>query len=195
MINTLKLYFQNLPFRKKITSICLLISLIPVILMGVLAYLQIRSQMIDREETALFETLRQETDVISNRLSDYNLILNTILWDEAIKTGLLQDYPTNYDLYLFYKQSIDPLFLTLRSLNKDLTAVTLYTDGPAYPHGSYINTLDSAKEMPWYEQALTSTVPFYEVSSDYKTLYLVCQMYYPYPAPVTIVCLAIDMNI
>ena len=57
-------FFNNLTFRRKILSICILISLIPMLLFGIVSYIQISGQMIHREENNLNETLRQTADSI-----------------------------------------------------------------------------------------------------------------------------------
>ena len=53
------LFFNNLSFRKKIGTICTLISLVPMLLFGTVSYGQISSQMVRREENNLNETLQQ----------------------------------------------------------------------------------------------------------------------------------------
>ena len=52
--------FKNLRFQRKIIAISLLISLIPTALLGLFSYTQMRTLLIDREKTAIQETLNQE---------------------------------------------------------------------------------------------------------------------------------------
>lgn len=188
------LFFNNLSFRKKIGTICTLISLVPMLLFGTVSYGQISSQMVRREENNLNETLQQTAASIDYRLNAYMDALNMVLWNETVKTALVKTYETNYDLYMFYKYNIDSLFLAVRSLNTDIDTVTIYTDAKLNPHGNSVMPLDSARDMPWYDRALQTTLPFYQVSDDGSTLYLTGQMYYRYDAPVSVVCLFIDMD-
>lgn len=195
MINKSLLFFNNLSFRKKILAICIFISLIPMLLFGIVSYVQISSQMLIREENNLNETLRQSADSIDYKLNSYMDALNIILWNDTLKTSLQKTYNTNYEQYMFYKEEVDSLFLAIRSLNTDISTISLYTSSPSlHPHGDSVLKLESAKAMPWYDQALNATRPFFQVSEDGKTLNLVCQMYYSYPAPISIVCIAINMD-
>lgn len=195
MINKSLLFFNNLSFRKKILAICIFISLIPMLLFGIVSYVQISSQMLIREENNLNETLRQSADSIDYKLNSYMDALNIILWNDTLKTSLQKTYNTNYEQYMFYKEEVDSLFLAIRSLNTDISTISLYTSSPSlHPHGDSVLKLESAKDMPWYDQALNATRPFFQVSEDGKTLNLVCQMYYSYPAPISIVCIAINMD-
>lgn len=194
MKQKLLLFFNNLSFRKKMTSICILISLIPMFLFGILSYMQIRNQMLRWEEDNLNETLQQTTDAIDYKLNSYMDALNMIVWNDTLKTALIRTYDTNYDVYMFYKENVDPLFLAIRSLNADIRNVSVYTASGINPHGPYILPLDSAVDMPWYDLAMESTTPFYQVSADGSQLYLICRMYYTYTAPTSVVCITIDMN-
>lgn len=188
-------FFNNLPFRRKILSICIFISLIPMLLFGIVSYIQISRQMLRREEAALQEILRQSADSIDFKLNSYLDALNMVLWSDTLKTGLLKTYDTNYEQYMFYKEEVDSLFLTIRSLNTGISTVTIYTEAPGlHPHGDNVLRMESARDMPWYDQALIATRPFYQVSADGKKLYLVCRMYYSYPAPVSLACITVDTD-
>ena len=193
MIKHIGQVFKDAPFRWKITAICILISLIPLLLLGTFGYLQISRYLIEREQSVLTETIRQETSVICNKLTLYQNALDTILWDESLKNALLQTYEDNYEMYMFYKNNIDPHFLTIRSLNTDISRMTLYTDAGLNPHGEYVRPLASAEEFPWYETAMQSCTPFYTISGDGQTLYLTAKMYYRIPAPDSVVCLAVNL--
>ncbi len=189
------LLFNNLSFRRKMLAVCILISLIPMLLFGIVSYIQISSQMLRREENNLSETLRQAGDSIDYKLNSYQDALNMILWNDTLKSGLLKKYETNYEQYMFYKEEVDSLFLTIRSLNTDLSTISLYTSAPGlHPHGDYVLRMESAADMPWYQQAQSATRPFFQVSQDGQALYLVCRMYYPYAAPTSIVCLTVNMR-
>lgn len=50
MITKLKQQFLNLKFQRKIIGISVIISLIPISLLGVFSYTKVRSLLIDREK-------------------------------------------------------------------------------------------------------------------------------------------------
>lgn len=194
MIKAFKQYFGNLKFQKKIIGVSLTISLIPILLLGLFAYTQIQSLLIDREETALLETLQLESVQLDYKLDSYLTTMNHIVWNETIRTSLAKDYDTSADMYLTYRDIIDPLFLTIRSLNHDITAITIYTDGSIYPHGNVLRPLTEVQNQDWYNLAADSTTPFFYLSEDTKDLYLICHMYYNSHVPYTnIICITIDL--
>lgn len=155
MIKKLKQQFQNLKFQKKIIGISVVISLIPIILLGLFSYTKMRSLLIEREETAIEEVLQ-----LNHKLDSYLSSMNLIIWNENIRLALAQKYDSNFEMYLTYRDTIDPLFLTIRSLNTDITAITIYTDTSIYPHGNTLLPLVDAQDKIWYEQALNTSSPF-----------------------------------
>jgi len=173
----LKYIFKNLSFRYKIAYISLGISLIPIILLGSFIYAQTRRLLIEREETALKGTLNQEVANLDYKIKSYFAAMDYIIWDENIRTGLSKTYKDNYDMYLTYENIIDPLFLTIRSLHSTIDSITVYTDNPIYPHGNVLRPLSDIINAKWYNNALKKTQPFFIISDNKKSLYMICRMY------------------
>lgn len=194
MVTKLKQQFHNLKFQKKIIGISVVISLIPISLLGLFSYTRMRSLLIEREKTALQETLHQEVMQLDYKIDSYLSTMNLITWNENIRLALSQKYDSNFDMYLTYRDTIDPLFLTIRSLNTDITAITIYTDTSIHPHGNILRPLTDAQDKIWFEQACSTTAPFFSLSQDGQTMYLLCQMHYDYVPYTSIICMAIDFQ-
>lgn len=161
MLSIVKQQFRNLKFQKKIIGISVIISLIPIALLGVFSYTRMRSLLIEREETAIQETLHQEALQLDHKLNSYLSTMNLITWNENIRLALTLEYDSNFEMYLTYRDTIDPLFLTVRSLNTDITAITIYTDTCINPHGNILRPLTEAQDKIWYEQASATSAPFF----------------------------------
>lgn len=194
MITKLKQQFRNLKFQRKIIGISAIISLIPISLLGVFSYTKVRSLLIDREKTALQETLHQEVTQLDHKIDSYLSTMNLITWNENIRLALSQKYDSNFEMYLTYRDTIDPLFLTIRSLNTDITAITIYTDTAIHPHGNILRPLTDAQDKAWFEKACNTTAPFFSLSPDGQTLFLLCQMHYNYVPYTSIICMTIDFQ-
>lgn len=199
MTNNMKLlsfrsFFQNLSFRKKITIICMCISLIPVIMLGIFSYRQMRHLLINREEVVLNDTLQRETVNISHKINSYLDALNLIAWNSSILYCVSREYSNNYEMYLAYRDIIDPLFYNIRILNSDIESITIYSDGALNPHGSSLRPLSDIYDMPWYSNALETTIPFFYHDEGSNMLYLVCQLYYKHPKNTSILCLSVNMD-
>ncbi|MDE6055028.1 MAG: hypothetical protein K2G55_15005, partial [Lachnospiraceae bacterium] len=71
MFKRLKHQFQNLKFQNKIIGISVIISLIPISLLGLFSYTRMRSLLIEREETAIQEALHLEGLQLDYKLDSY----------------------------------------------------------------------------------------------------------------------------
>lgn len=194
MITNIRQWFRNMKFQKKILGISVMISLIPISLLGLFSYTRMRFLLIEREKTALQETLHQEVMQLNYKLDSYLSTMNLITWNENIRLALSQKYDSNFEMYLTYRDIIDPLFLTMRSLNTDITSITIYTDTYIHPHGSTLRPLTDAQNQIWFERACSTTAPFFSFSPDGQTLYLICQMHYNYVPYTSIICMAVDFQ-
>ncbi len=189
----LKLQFRNLKFQNKIIGISVIISLIPIALLGIFSYTKMRSLLIEREETALQETLHQEALQLTHKLDSYLSTMNLITYNENIRLALTQKYDSNFEMYLTYRDTIDPLFLTIRSLNTDINAITIYTDTCINPHGNILRPLTEAPDQIWYEQACSMSSPFFVLSPDGNTLLLISKMHYNFVTYTSFICMSIDI--
>lgn len=185
--------WKQLSFQKKILCLCLAVSLIPVTVLGLFSYARIQDLLLTREEKAIEETLLIETNRIDSKLSSCQTAMDYILWNENVRNALLQEYTSVSEMHLIYRDVIDPLFLSIRSLNPLITNICIYTEHDIFPHDSILQNITEAQDMPWYQEALDSSQSVYALSQDGKTLYLAQQMYLKSPET-SIICISIDVN-
>lgn len=190
----LKKRLKNIGFQHKVTLICLFIGLAPVLLLGTFSYLQMKRLLIERETTALQETLKQEVQTLDYKLNTYLDAINLIVWNESIRSALSQNYTNNYDMYLAYRDVIDPMFFTIRNMNNEIKSITIYSDGSLHPHGNVLRPLTEASETEWYNEDRLGNSPTFITSTDGKSLYLVSPVYYYHSSCINIICIAIDAN-
>ncbi|WP_127837520.1 cache domain-containing sensor histidine kinase [Clostridium prolinivorans] len=190
----MKTFIKNLSFRKKILLISLGVGLIPIILLGTFSYGQMRQLLIEREYRALRESLNQEAKTLDYKLESYLAAMNLIVWNESMRYSLSKNYSNNYDMYLTYRDVIDPMFHTLRTLNGTIDSITIYTDNSIHPHGDILRPLSDIKEAPWYGSAENSNTPFFVFSENNRRLLLVCKLYYRHSNYTNIICMSINYN-
>lgn len=169
--------FKDLAFKKKLIGICLIVSLIPMGILGIFFYRQMRAMLTERTHTALYETLRQKADHIDGKLESYLAIMDFIAASESVEAALTKDYTRNYDMYLVYRDTVDPLLETMRVLYPGLIHITFYSSAQIHPHGTALRPLAEAFGSPWYEKTLSSTEPQFTFLEDQKTLAITRQVY------------------
>jgi two-component system sensor histidine kinase YesM len=104
-------WFTNLKFRSKILFICLLSSILPVVALGSYCYFQIQQILINRESEVLEESLNQTISSIDYKVNTYTNVINQIVWNEDVKRGVTSEYENSYEMYLFYRDILDPFLV------------------------------------------------------------------------------------
>jgi two-component system sensor histidine kinase YesM len=149
----------------------------------------------DNNKNALSESLHNQEYILTGKISALQNVMDMILWNDGIKKGLVQKYSSNYYLYLFYKNTLDPFISTASYQNDDIDHITLFTSSGVNPHGASVMPLSKAENLPWYKLAKKMKHPFFYKSTDNESiLYYIGKMYYSYNAPETYVCIFINSD-
>ena len=136
-------WYRNLGFRKKVLFSHLAVSLIPVIVLGTFCYHQTRNLLIRREKEVLLESLEQSSLGLDSSLNAYKYAVDSLAWDARIKQALAKRYENNLEMYLAYRDVIDPTIRTIRSLNPRIGSITIYSGNDTlFPHGDVLRPLN-----------------------------------------------------
>lgn len=167
--------FQNLKFRTKLFLICLLISLIPTITLGTFCYNQLRTLLIERERTALCDSIIQESLNISSQLNSYETISDCIIWDSNLIKALNQTYSKNSQMFQAYTEEIEPFFRTLNHIFPDINEIIIYTDLEIYPRTGVLEPISKIENFSWYPKVSDSITPLWVQSPTDNDLSVVCR--------------------
>lgn len=142
-------WYRNLAFRKKVLLSHLAVSLIPVIILGAFCYIQTRNLLVNREKEVLSETLDQSVITLDSTLNSYVHVMENLTWDNKIKQALTARYESNYEMYLVYRDVIDPTYLRMKSLNPQIRQLSIYSANPTlYPHGTNLMPVGRMEDFP-----------------------------------------------
>ena len=174
LVKKFKQWYKNLKIRKKVLLIQIIVSMIPVIILGAFAYVQTRKLLIDREKETMETVLHQNVSTLDYTLFSYQNYMENMIWDESLKRAVTDEYENNYQMYLMYTDIIDPMFANVEAQNPDIEQITIYGNNETlYPHGTNYLPLDDISID--VEHMKASKV--YWVSDGRKTLELYCKMY------------------
>ena len=165
-----------------------------MVLIGAFGYNQIQSLLFEREKEVLEESLNQSVQHINDKLQGYNNSLNYILINESLKRELNQTFLTNYDMYLFYRDILNPLFINTLALNRDFDQITLYTDIKINNHGRFLRSLREIETLPWYSRFNESPFALYHLSPDRSKINIAAELFTQNHNTRSIVNIAIDYN-
>lgn len=130
-------------FRKKVLFSMLAVSLLPVIILGIFCYFQCRNLLIQREQETLAETLDQNVTALEGSLNLYKSYMESLMWNNNLQQAVNQDYTGNLQMYVAYRDVIDPIILNMENMDSAVQRVTFYsTNDTLYPHGQNFMTVD-----------------------------------------------------
>ncbi|MVB10299.1 Histidine kinase [Caprobacter fermentans] len=187
-------WYRNINFRQKVSLVCICAGLFPVLALGIFCYGQIQTLLINREKQAESETVEQAALVLQSRLDTYRNMISNIAWNDNIGQAVSRTYSNNFEMYLTYRDIVDPLFATVPLLNGDVLSETLYTSSNLNPHGDTVQTINEAKKMPWYSTAVHATKPTFYISRENQAAYLSCPIFSAYQKRKNYLSIKLDYN-
>lgn len=150
------------------------VGLIPVIILGVFSYVQVRHLLIEREEQALYETLKQNVTALDGSLVSYKNFMDSLVWNTNLQQAVTKQYENNFQMYLAYRDVIDPMISNIRSLNPSVERITIYTsNNTIYPHGENVRPIS---EIGTQTEVLKDSKIHWNYSKEDR-LELYCKIY------------------
>ncbi|OAB32959.1 sensor histidine kinase [Paenibacillus glacialis] len=154
---TLKNNIHNMKFQTKIKLAFLLISMIPVVVLGGFSFSQTRSLLVAQSKSDLKAALQQSALTLNNQLEVHNKLMNFLSLNQEIVNAANHTYTSTFEMYDQLVNVIDQNFYTARSLNAGVEQITLYTGSNLHQHGKTVLPIDEIKDMDWYPHVMKST--------------------------------------
>ncbi len=174
MKKKIKQWYKNLKFRKKVLLGYIAVGLMPIIILGIFSYAQVRHLLIEREEQVLHETLKQNVTALEGSLTSYKNYMDSLIWNTNLQQSVTENYKTNFQMYLAYRDVIDPMISNIRNLNPSVERITVYSSNESiYPHGDNLRPLS---EIEVQTEKLKDSRIHWSYSDENK-LELYCKFY------------------
>lgn len=172
---SLKQSIQDMRFQNKIKLAFLLISLIPVIVLGGFCFIETRSLLLAQSEADMNANLKQSAQAVNSQLNTYNQISTFLSFNQAVINAANHTYESAYDMYDQLKNVIDQNFFTARFLNTDIERITLYTGTNLPKHGNTVIPIEEITNTYWYSEVMETTEILWFVEEN--TIFSVGQIF------------------
>ena len=149
-------FIRNMKFRTKIFLVCLIISLVPTIILGVFCYIQFRSLLIEREETALRDSVVTESLNISSQMKSYETVMDYTIWDSGLNNALCSTYEFNSQMYRVYTDVFEPFFSSILLLSPGIDEMQIYSNLNIRPKIGTLEPLSTIEGCHWYQQLMSN---------------------------------------
>ncbi|NEU60268.1 sensor histidine kinase [Paenibacillus sp. ALJ109b] len=152
MIGWIKSKFNDIKFRNKLLLSHLVIALIPILLLGLLSFIQsYRIQMKELRSEAE-ASLEQVSNIMDYKINRYNTLSEFMVLNRELSQIFTKDYEENYyNMYLDFRDILEPLISNIRLMDDDIEDITFYTSGELLGIRNNILPIGDLKSKSWYD--------------------------------------------
>lgn len=144
--NRLRTYFQNLRFKHKLISSYLVVSIIPLIMLGAFSYVQANDLLLSQAKQNLDHAINQVTESVNYRAKQHEAIINSITQNIVFKQIFVT---SSGDLQGLYRDYVDPFFANILDFNPDILQLSVFTDRSELLRGEYILPIELTRDLEW----------------------------------------------
>lgn len=165
----IKQKINDIRLQNKLVIIYVVTGLIPLIVLFVFAYCQMRNILMDRDLKSIKGAIEQSVTTVDGQIEVYNNLSNYITFNDTLSGVLSYDYKSTYEMYNQIVTTFDPMLSSLKYFHNDINRVTIYVD-KAIKHDTTIAPIEEIKDRTFYNSAAESTKIQWFVDEDSRTL-------------------------
>ncbi|MCR5106340.1 MAG: sensor histidine kinase [Eubacterium sp.] len=174
---------KNMSFRKKMLLFILVISIVPLLVMGIFSYGIARQSLVEREQRNMRDYMSQSILGMENKIDIYNNLSDYIAYNQTISNVIgyrydSSEYTSSFEVYKELRDVVDPLLSGVKYFNQDMDVLTIYVDSDIVKHDSTIAPLSDVENALWKKKISErkDSDIYWFVEEDKKKAYLVRRM-------------------
>ncbi len=151
-MRSIKNRFRNAKLRHKLMGIYLCIGTIPILILGIFAYYQQRTALMEKEQQNITDVLSQGVSRFHSQMLIYENLSDYIAFNSPISNVLLGEYGTIYEMYEQYRDYVDPVLSSVKYFSPDIMKFTIYVDRDITAHDTTVAPLREIEQEKWYQE-------------------------------------------
>lgn len=164
-------WVNGIKLRYKLAIIYSMFCFLPVMLLFLLSFLQMRSIIDDKEKLNLQSYLQQLVSSMDRTLDGYNSLSDYIAFDRTLAEAFSMEYGTPYEQYEQLTQKVDPILRSSSYFHGGMQRITIYTDNGMVKHDTTVAPVSEIEETDWYQKTLEHPGLNWFVNYPEKTLF------------------------
>lgn len=138
--------FQNMRFKQKLFVSYVIVSFIPILVLGIFAYSQASSLLLLQAEQNLDGAVGRAAETINSRAKQHEAIIISVTQNMIFKQIFIEN---NGDFPVLYRDYVDPFFSNILDFNKDILQISVFTENQQILRGEYILPIGLTADLPW----------------------------------------------
>lgn len=164
-------WVNGIKLRYKLAIFYSLFCFLPVMLLFLLSFLQMRSIIDDKEKLNPQSYLQQSVSSMDRTLDGYNSLSDYIAFDRTLAEAFSMEYGTPYEQYEQLTQKVDPILRSSSYFHGGMQRITIYTDNGMVKHDTTVAPVSEIEETDWYQKTLEHPGLNWFVNYPEKTLF------------------------
>jgi len=158
--------FNRLRFNQKLFLSYLIVIIIPIMVLGIYAYNQSKDMLKLQALQGIDKNVNTVTQSIDNSVERYNHAIRSIVFTKMFQKIVANDYIDLVNLSRDLKDFLDPYFIMMMNLDKDIEKITFYTQSTVPEFGDLVVSYKRVNEEPWYNEAIKGIEPLWKYEDN-----------------------------
>ena len=183
-------------YRSKLVFLCILVSFLPLSVMGFFCYNQTIKLLRARELSSLESTVTSVSDSLDSKISIYQNLLSYLANSNVLAQFSSYNDANAYDQYEYLNYTMDVFLNATYLQHPEIRQITIYNaDGPM-THGKQLRPISDLEGERWYAPYKISTQPTWYKKKDGSLLIIqyLCEPYLTYIRSYSKNYIAIQLN-
>lgn len=175
-MNKVQCWFNSIKLRYKLVLFYICFCFLPVMVLFLYSFFQMRQVLTDKERINLQSYLYQSVATMDSKIEVYDNLSDYIAFNSKLLKTLTYEYESPYAQYLQVVEEVDPILQNLRYFHKDISRVTIYTDNGMVKHDTTIAPLSEIENEGWYQSVALSSGIEWIVDEESREIFSARQM-------------------
>ncbi|WP_054023795.1 sensor histidine kinase [Bacillus sp. FJAT-28004] len=158
--------FNRLRFNQKLFLSYLIVIIIPIMVLGIYAYKQSKDMLKLQALQGIDKNVNTVTQSIDNSVERYNHTIRSIVFNKMFQKIVANDYIDLVNLSRDLKDFLDPYFIMMMNLDKEIQKITFYTQSTVPEFGDLVVSSKRVNEEPWYNEAIKGKKPLWKYEDN-----------------------------
>lgn len=160
-------WINDIKLRDKLVLFYICFCFLPVIVLFLFSFFQMKGIIDDKEKINLQSYLYQSVSTMDSKIEVYNNLSDYIAFNQNLTEVFQKEYESPYAQYVQVTGVVDPVLQSLKYFHDDINRITVYTNNGMVKHDTTIAPLSEIAEKKWYQAVqLTSGIGWYVDEKD-----------------------------
>ena len=196
MIQKIKQCFNNIKYRSKLILLCILVSFLPLSVMGFFCYNQTINLLRTRELDSLESSILSVSNSLDSKVNTYQNLLAYLANSNVLAEFSSYNEANAYDQYEYLNYTMDVFLNTTYLQHPEISQITIYNADGDMTHGKQLRPISDLENESWYFPEAISFQPAWYKKKD-GTLCVIqylCDPYITYIRSYSKNCIAIQLD-